>query len=112
MKEYEDGDYEAALEDWSYVLKLNQMSVLAHNGVAKAYYNAENYDDAITYLLRAYEYNNQNGEALYNLGNSYRLNEQSVEAVEIYRKVTANFAGTEKARRSAQYIEELTGAEE
>ena len=75
-------------------------------------YNAENYDDAITYLLRAYEYNNQNGEALYNLGNSYRLNEQSVEAVEIYRKVTANFAGTEKARRSAQYIEELTGAEE
>jgi tetratricopeptide (TPR) repeat protein len=75
-------------------------------------YNAENYDDAITYLLRAYEYNNQNGEALYNLGNSYRLNEQSVEAVEIYRKVTANFAGTEKARRSAQYIEELTEVEE
>ncbi len=75
-------------------------------------YNAENYDDSITYLLRAYEYNNQNGEALYNLGNSYRLNEQSVEAVEVYKKVTANFAGTEKARRSAQYIEELTGVEE
>lgn len=75
-------------------------------------YNAENYDDSITYLLRAYEYNNQNGEALYNLGNSYRLNEQPVEAVEIYKEVTANFSGTEKARRSAQYIEELTGVEE
>lgn len=75
-------------------------------------YNAENYDDAITYLLRAYEYNNQNGEALYNLGNSYRLNEQSVEAVEVYKQVTANFAGTEKARRSAQFIEELTEEEE
>ena len=62
--------------------------------------------------MRAYEYNNQNGEALYNLANSYRLNEQPVEAVEIYKKVTANFAGTEKARRSAQYIEELTGVEE
>lgn len=24
-----------------YVLQLNQMSVLAHNGVAKAYFNAE-----------------------------------------------------------------------
>lgn len=71
-------------------------------------YNAENYDDAITYLLRAYEYNNQNGEALYNLANSYRLNEQSAEAVEMYKKVTENFAGTEKARRSKQYIDELT----
>ena len=75
-------------------------------------YNAENYDDSITYLMRAYDYNNQNGEALYNLGNSYRLNEQPVEAVEIYKEVTENFSGTEKARRSAQYIEELTGVEE
>jgi TolA-binding protein len=75
-------------------------------------YNLENYDDSITYLARAYEYNNQNGEALYNLANSYRLNEQHVEAVEVYKQVTANFAGTEKARRSAKYIEELTGVSE
>lgn len=47
LKEYEDGDYDAALEDWSYVLRLNQMSVLAHNGVAKAYYNDEDYDRAM-----------------------------------------------------------------
>lgn len=75
-------------------------------------YNEENYDDSITYLMRAYEYNNKNGEALYNLGNSYRLNEQPVEAVEIYKQVIANFSGTEKARRSQQYIEELTGVVE
>lgn len=75
-------------------------------------YNAENYDDSITYLMRAYEYNKQNGEALYNLGNSYRLNEQPVEAVEVYKEVIANFSGTEKARRSQQYVEELTGVEE
>lgn len=50
LKEYEDGDYDAALEDWSYVLKLNQMSVLAHNGVAKAYYNDENYDLAMEHF--------------------------------------------------------------
>ena len=77
-----------------------------------AQYNAENYDDSITYLMRAYEYNKQNGEALYNLGNSYRLNEQPVEAVEVYKEVIANFSGTEKARRSQQYVEELTGVEE
>lgn len=72
-------------------------------------YNGENYDEAITYFARAYEYNQTNGEALYNLGNAYRLNEQSVEAVETYRKVVADFSGTEKARRSQQYIDELTG---
>jgi hypothetical protein len=47
LGEYEDGDYDAALEDWSYVLRLNQMSVLAHNGVAKAYYNDEEYNKAM-----------------------------------------------------------------
>lgn len=50
LKEYENGDYDAALEDWSYVLKLNQMSVLAHNGVAKAYYNDEKYEDAMEHF--------------------------------------------------------------
>ncbi len=47
LKEYENGDYDNALEDWSYVLRLNQMSVLAHNGVAKAYYNDEQYQKAM-----------------------------------------------------------------
>lgn len=47
LVEYEDGEYEVALKDWSYVLRLNQMSVLAHNGVAKAYYNDEKYHQAM-----------------------------------------------------------------
>lgn len=47
LGEYEDGDYDNALKDWSYVLRLNQMSVLAHNGVAKAYYNDEDYQKAM-----------------------------------------------------------------
>ncbi len=76
------------------------------------FYNAEDYDNSITYLMRAYDYNHANGEALFNLGNSYRMNEQAVEAVEIYKEVVANFSGTEKARRSQQYIEDLTGVEE
>lgn len=50
LDEYENGDYEEALEDWNYVLQLNQMSVLAHNGVAKAYFNAENYDKAMEHF--------------------------------------------------------------
>ena len=47
LSEYEDGNYDAALEDWGAVLRLNQMSVLAHNGVAKAYLNDEEYEKAM-----------------------------------------------------------------
>ena len=47
LTEYEKGNYDVALKGWSYVLKLNQMSVLAHNGVAKAYYNNEKYHKAM-----------------------------------------------------------------
>jgi sugar lactone lactonase YvrE len=44
---YEKGLYEEALEHWTQVLKLNQMSVLAHNGVGKAYLHAERYENAM-----------------------------------------------------------------
>lgn len=50
LDEYENGDYDDALTDWNYVLRLNQMSVLAHNGVAKAYYNDEEYDKAMEHF--------------------------------------------------------------
>lgn len=50
LKEYENGDYDAAMEDWNTVLRLNQMSVLAHNGVAKAYYNDEEYEPAMEHF--------------------------------------------------------------
>ena len=50
LDEYENGDYNDALKDWNYVLQLNQMSVLAHNGVAKAYFNAEQYDKAMEHF--------------------------------------------------------------
>ncbi|MCR5703503.1 MAG: YIP1 family protein [Eubacterium sp.] len=50
LKEYEDGDYDSAMEDWNTVLRLNQMSVLAHNGVAKAYYNDEDYEPAMEHF--------------------------------------------------------------
>ena len=50
LDEYENGDYDDALTDWNYVLRLNQMSVLAHNGVAKASYNDEEYDKAMEHF--------------------------------------------------------------
>ncbi|HBI73199.1 MAG TPA: hypothetical protein DDY59_08425, partial [Lachnospiraceae bacterium] len=50
MELYEQGRYEEALEQWTEVLKLNQMSVLAHNGVGKAYLHAGRYEEAMEHF--------------------------------------------------------------
>lgn len=47
---YEQGLYEEALNQWTEVLKLNQMSVLAHNGVGKAYLRAQEYEKAMLHF--------------------------------------------------------------
>lgn len=47
---YENGEYDASLVEWNKVLRLNQMSVLAHNGVGKAYYHAGDYEKAMEHF--------------------------------------------------------------
>lgn len=47
---YEEGRYEEALDNWNQVLKLNQMSILAHNGVGKAYLHALDYKEAMEHF--------------------------------------------------------------
>lgn len=47
---YEQGRYEESLERWTEVLRLNQMSVLAHNGVAKASFHAKQYGEAMLHF--------------------------------------------------------------
>lgn len=44
---YEQGRYQESLIQWRQVLRLNQMSVLAHNGIAKAHFHNEDYEEAI-----------------------------------------------------------------
>ncbi|MDF2538666.1 MAG: integral rane protein [Herbinix sp.] len=48
---YEEGRYNESLEKWTEVLRLNQMSVLAHDGVGKAYLHAEMYEDAMEHFV-------------------------------------------------------------
>ncbi|HHT97007.1 MAG TPA: DUF1282 family protein [Clostridiales bacterium] len=47
---YEEGLYEESLDKWNEVLRLNQMSVLAHNGVGKSYLHAQLYEDAMEHF--------------------------------------------------------------
>jgi tetratricopeptide (TPR) repeat protein len=72
-------------------------------------YKAENYETAIEHLERAVDYDSTNGEALYNLGNSYNKSGNTERAVEIYQQVIQNFPNTEKARKSQIYIKEIRG---
>lgn len=87
--------------------------------VAKESYNVgydafrtEDYDTAVVNLLRAYEYNPKNGEALYNLGNAYNKKGETQKAAEIYEQVIELFPNTEKARKSETYIREIRGETE
>lgn len=77
----------------------------------KAYQN-DLYEEAIENLSRAVEADTKNGEALYNLAHAYRKNNDKQKALETYRKVIDNFPGTEKAQRSAGYIDDLNAASE
>ena len=47
LKLYNAGEYADSLNQWSKVLRLNQMSVLAHNGIGKAYYHDKQFEDAM-----------------------------------------------------------------
>jgi tetratricopeptide (TPR) repeat protein len=44
---YNDRNYEEAIVLWEDVLKLNQMSVIAHNNIAKSYLQQEDYEQAM-----------------------------------------------------------------
>lgn len=84
--------------------------------VAKNYYDtgyeayrSEEYDTAIENLKKAFQYDPENGEALYNLGNAYYKSGKTNEAVETFQQVIDKFPDTEKARKAANYIKEIKG---
>ena len=82
--------------------------------IAQAYYNdgydayrAENYNDAIPNLEKAFKYDPTNGEALYDLANAYyRIGEED-KAREAYQQVIQLFPDTEKASKSEEFLEAM-----
>lgn len=93
-------------------LKDDISRVVARNSYNVGYeaFRSENYDTAIENLERAFRYDPSNGEALYNLGNSYNKKGDADRAVEIYEQVVELFPNTEKARKSQNYIREIKGS--
>ena len=50
LNQYEAGHYAEAMAQWNEVLRLNQMSVLAHDGAGKAYLRTEEYGEALEHF--------------------------------------------------------------
>ncbi len=72
-----------------------------------AAYQSEDYAAAIENLTKAVYYDAEDADAMYFLGESYRKSEDAVKATEIFNRVIELFPDTDRARRAAQYIEEL-----
>jgi tetratricopeptide (TPR) repeat protein len=109
-------DYMEQYATESFVNLYNALKSDIGKDVSKACYNVgyeayknQDYDTAIENLSRAVEYDGTNGDALYNLGNSYYKKENLEEALSIYEQVVEKFPGTEKARKSNGYIKEIRG---
>ena len=96
----------------------NTLLALVGPDIAAAYYNdgyeayrQENYDDAIPNLEKAFKYDPANGEALYDLANSYYRTGDMDRAREVYLKVIELFPGTEKANNSEAFLAEMGNAD-
>lgn len=98
----------------SFVAVYNKLLGKVGGDVGSTYYDSgmrayqnESYADAIADLTKAYSYDNNNGDALFNLGNAYRKSGDVISAIDTYQKVIEQFPDTEMATRSQQYINEL-----
>ena len=65
------------------------------------------YASAIPHLLRAWQYDQSNGEALWNLANAYEQNNEIDKAKEAYAQVIEFFPDTDKARKSDERLIEI-----
>ena len=71
------------------------------------YYRNEEFASAIPHLLRAFQYDAENGEALWNLAGAYEQNGEMDKAKETYAKVITYFPDTDKARKSDDRLVEI-----
>ena len=78
----------------------------------RAAFWAGNYEDAIPNLEKAFQYDATNGQALFDLANSYYRMGENQKAKEIYQQVVELFPNTEKADKSQGFLAEIEGAEE
>lgn len=75
------------------------------------YYNDEYYDEAITVLAKAFFFDETAEDALYLLGNAYRMQGNNDMAIETYSRVVELFPDTRSAGQAQGYIDELSNSQ-
>ena len=73
-------------------------------------YKSADYETAIASLSKAYQYNKENVDALYNLGNSYYESGETDKAKGIYDEVITNFPDTRSASSAETKLAEINNA--
>ena len=73
------------------------------------YYRVGEYDSAVASFQLAVQYNAEDIEALFMLGEAYRMNNENEEAIAVYDKVMELFPGTWRANSARQAKSRLTG---
>ncbi len=66
------------------------------------------FEDAIANLEKAFYYDASREDALYELGNAYRRNENKEEAIASYQKLLELFPDSKNAKRAQRYIDDLS----
>lgn len=109
LNQIQDSDYANGTENYRAVydsLKSNigSNASKAYYNQAMDLYNQENYEDSIPQFLLAVEYNAEDVEALYNLANAYRLNENVEEAIAAYTQLIEKFPNSSRVSRANKYL--------
>ncbi len=72
-------------------------------------YMDEKFAEAIPSLEKVVQYNQENGFALYYLGNCYKETGEKEKAIAIYKRVIEEIPNSERSRKSQQFLDELEG---
>lgn len=112
FEENEDTEDEKRTESfqklWDGFLAVTSQQLAAYYfNLGNGSYRAENFEEAIPNLERAYRYDPANIDALFYLGNSYRSMGNTNKAKEVYAQVIDNFPNTDRANRSQTYLAEI-----
>ena len=102
----------------AFTVLYNRLLEALGNNLVDFYYNAgyesyraENYEEAIPNLQKAWKYDNTKSEALFYLGNSYHRNGDDDNAKETYALVIDHFPDTDFANKSETALAEINNAE-
>lgn len=109
LNNVQDSDYLNGTEN--YKAAYDKLLLNIGPGASMAYYNrgmdlfnAGDYEGAIPDLQMAVKYDAENVEALYDLGNAYRLNENREEAIAAYEKLVELFPNSNRVSRAKRYL--------